>query len=139
MVDGEDAPYNTYRALSDVDVDTNFAFAHYEIGLATQRAAVRGRQDGFQVALNEYSAVLRIVAEYFEKAEEYDKMFVMLRRPREYRAEDMRMLEARTLWRTAEVYESVNMTEQAREQYRLAAEAWPDVERLIAAEEGSPG
>ena len=139
MAEGEDDPYNRYRALSDVDVDTNFAFAHYEVGLAAQRAAVRGRQEGFQVALNEYSAALRIIAEYFEKAEEYDRMFVMLGRPREYRAEDMRMLEARTLWRTAEVYESVNMMEQAREQRRLAAQAWPDVERLIAAEEGSPG
>ncbi len=136
MVEGEDDPYNRYRALSDVDVDTNFAFAHYEVGLAIQRAAVRGRQDGFQVALNEYSAALRIIAEYFEKAEEYDRMFLMLRRPREYRAEDMRRLQARALWRTAEVYESVNMAEQAREQRRLAAQAWPDVERLIAAEEG---
>ena len=139
MVEGEDAPYNTYRALSDVDVDTNFAFAHYEIGLAAQRAAVRGRQDGFQVALNEYGAVLRIIAEYFEKAAEYDRMFAMLGRPRENRAEDMRMLRARALWRTAEVYERVNMSEQAREQRRLAAQVWPDVERFIAAEEGSPG
>jgi len=139
IVAGENAPYNTYRALSDVDVDTNFAFAHYEVGLAAQRAAVRGPQDGFEVALNEYSAVLRIIAEYFEKAEEYDSMFVMLRRPHEYRAEDMRRLQARTLWRTAEVYERMNMTEQAREQRRLAAQAWPDVEGLIAADEGSPG
>jgi hypothetical protein len=139
IVDGEDAPYNKYRALSDVDVDTNFAFAHYQVGLAAQRAALRGRQDGFQAALNEYNAVLPIIAEYFEKAEEYDDMFLQLGRPREHRAEDMHMLRAMTLWRTAEVYLYLDMTEKAWEQRRLAIQAWPSVDRLIAAEEGSSG
>jgi len=136
MAAGEDAPYNKYRALSTVDVDTNFAFAHYEVGRAAQKDFDRGRQDGLQVALNEYADVLRIIAEYFDKAEEYDRMFLMLLRPREYRAEDMRKLEAKARWRMSEVYGRVGLAKEAREQKRLAARAWPQVDGLIAAEEG---
>ncbi len=118
-----------------MDVDTNFAFAHYEVGLAAQRAFDRGRKDGLEAALAEYGAALQIVAEYFEKAEEYDRMFVMLQRPREYRGEEMRMLEAKIRWRMAEVYERVGMTEEAREERGLALRTWPAVEEAIAGEE----
>jgi len=136
---GENAPYNRYRALADVDVDTNFAFAHYALGLAIQRAYAHDQSTGLQPALEDYNRALQVIADYWRIAAEYDNMFTLLRRPRANRTNDMKMLEAKVRWRMSEVYQQLGKTSEAEEQHRLAAQSWPDVERLIAAEEGSPG
>ncbi len=131
----ETAPYNRYRALSSVDVDTNLAFAHYELGKAAHAGLSEGQREAAQAAFNEYEAALRIVQEYFDKAEEYDRMFVQLGRPREYRGEDMRMLQAKLHWRMAEMYLMVGEAAWAQEQREMALALWPNVEQGINAEE----
>jgi len=139
MVEGEDDPYNRYRALSDVDVDTNFAYAYYELGLSAQRTAEQGQSDGLQAALEDDNEALRVIADYWRIAAPYDEMFIRLGRARADRRIPMKMLEAKVRWRMSEVYQQLGRTSEAEEQHRLAAQSWPDVERLIAAEEGSPG
>ena len=139
MVEGEDDPYNRYRALSDVDVDTNFAYAYYELGVSAQRTAEQGQSDGLQAALEDDNEALRVIADYWRIAAPYDEMFIRLGRARADRRIPMKMLEAKVRWRMSEVYQQLGRTSEAEEQHRLAAQAWPNVERLIAAEEGSPG
>ncbi len=127
LVAGENAPYNKYRALSEVDVDTNFAFAHYELGLAAERTHYMEKKDSLGVALKEYFAALKIIDEYFAKAKQMDDMFLMLGRPREYRAEDMRLLQAMIRWRIGEVYARVGDAKQAEENHQLALSLYPDL------------
>ncbi len=131
----ETAPHNRYRALSSIDVDTNFAFAHYELGRAAHAALSKGQREEAQAALNEYEAALRIVQEYFSKAEEYDRMFTQLGRPHEYRGEDMRMLQAKLHWRMAETYLMAGEAARAQEQRKMALDIWPNVEQAIEAED----
>ena len=139
MAEGENAPYNRYRALADVDVDTNFAYAHYELGLAAQNAYEHDQSGRAQSALEDYNKVLRVIADYWRIAAPYDEMFIRLGRARADRRIPMKMLEAKVRWRMSEVYQQLGRTSEAEEQRQLAAQSWPDVERLIAAEEGSPG
>lgn len=138
MVAGEDAPCNKYRALSEVDVDTNFAFAHYELGLAAERAHYQGRKNSLGIAFREYYAALKVIDDYFTRAKATDDMFLMLRRPREYRAEDMRMLQAMIRWRIAEVSARVGDTKQAEENRKLALALWPDLLKTINARQVEP-
>jgi tetratricopeptide (TPR) repeat protein len=133
MLEIEESPYNKYRALEDVDVDTSYAFAHYQLGRAAVSA---GSSEGLRVGLSEFEHALGIVREYFEKGEETDKMFLMLRRPREYRAEDMRMLEAKVRWRMAAVYDRLGDGERASEERERAQSVWPDVEKATTVEDG---
>lgn len=133
LVGMEGKPLNQYRALETVDVDTNFAFAHYALGLAAPRA---GTAPGAADATKHYQRVLAIVADYFARAKATDDMFKLLGRPREYRAEDMKMLEAKTRWRLAELLQQTSDAPGADEQRLQARAAWPDIEQLIAAEDG---
>jgi tetratricopeptide (TPR) repeat protein len=135
MVEVEKGPYNRYRALEDVDVDTSFAHAHYELGRAAARAWEEGRrEDGLEAALAEYNAALEIVVEYFRKAEEMDRMFAALKRPRKYRGEEMRHLGALLRWRRAGVYERLGQPDEAEQDRVRARELWPQVEEAAAAE-----
>jgi O-antigen ligase len=132
---GENAPYNKHRALSDIDVDTNFAFAHYELGRAAQKAHDRGEKGALGAALKHYDATLRITAEYFARAEKTDEMFKTIGRPREYRAEDMKMLEAKARWRNSLIYQRVGMTREAQQERTRAPEIWSGVEQAVAQED----
>lgn len=145
----EDAPYNRYRALSE-DVDTNFAYAHYEVGLDWQRAHERrvltlgsqkawplrgAAKDAIPRALEHYDSALRIVLEYNARAKKMDAMLAALGRPREYRGEDMQKLEAKTRYREAQIYRRVGMWAEERQEHKRALELWPQVEQLIAEED----
>ena len=132
----EDSPANRYRALAGVDIDTNYAFAHYELGRVALREYDRGRgPESLQTALSELNAALRIVRQYFAVAEATDRMFLMLRRPREYRAENMRKLEAKSRWRLAQVHESLGEEVRALEERSAAQVMWPQVAEVAEAED----
>jgi len=132
----EDSPANRYRALAGVDIDTNYAFAHYELGRVALREYDRRRSpESLQAALSELNAALRIVGQYFSVAEATDKMFLMLRRPREYRAENMRKLEAKSRWRLAQVHESLGEEVRALEERSAAQVMWPQVAEVAEAED----
>lgn len=135
LVAEEDAPYNRYRALSEIDVDTNFAFAHYELGLSWQRAHDRRVKDAIPVALKHYDSALRITLEYNARAKRTDAMFAALGRPREYRGEDMLSLEAKTRYRESQIYRRVGMWTEEKQERERALELRPGVEQLIADED----
>jgi len=134
LIAEEDAPYNRYRALSEIDVDTNFAFAHYELGFAWQRAHDRRVKDAIPIALKHYDSALRIALEYGARAKRTDAMFAALGRPREYRGEDMQTLEAKTRYRESQVYRRVGMWTEEKQERERALELRPGVEQLIADE-----
>jgi len=136
MIEIEDDPFNKYRALADVDVDTNFAFAHYALGRAAQKEYERGEPGALDTALKEYGLTLSIIADYFERAKKTDDMFLMLRRPREYRAEDMKKLEAKVRWRMGGIFQLVGDEENAQQQRTMAATLWSEVEEAVAEEAG---
>jgi putative inorganic carbon (HCO3(-)) transporter len=132
MLEIEDSPYNSYRALAGVDVDVEYAYAHYQLG----RAALRDSGSP-AAALPEFDQALRVVRAYFDKAEQTDRMFLTLGKPREYRAEDMHMLEAKVRWRMAEAYELAGETARVAEERRQAVSIWPEVRRAAAMEDGN--
>ncbi len=132
----EDSPYNRYRALASVDVDTEYAYAHYELGRLAVRDHERGeRSDGLEHALSEFGEALGVIQEYFEKAKETDDMFRMLRRPREHRGEYMTQLKAQVLWRRGGVYERLGEAERAQGERAEARAVWPGVVSAIEAED----
>ncbi len=136
MVEIEGSAYNRYRALA-VDVDTEYAYAHYELGRFAVREHKAGRRaDGLEVGLREFDEALRVIEDYFKRAELTDQMFQMLRRPREYRAPEMHKLEAKVRWRRAEVYEELGDVARAEAERGRARAGWPQVADGIAAEEG---
>ncbi len=126
---GENALYNRYAALSEIEVDTNFAYAHYELGREDQRTHDLG------AALKHFDLTLRVIADYFARAQRTDQMFAALRRPREDRGPEMHTLEAKTRWRDAMVYKRVGMTTQEEEERTRALEILPDVGKLVAEED----
>jgi iron complex transport system permease protein len=86
-----------------------------------------------QVGLGEFNEALRVIADYFERAEETDKMFLMLRRPREYRAPDMHKLEGKVRWRMAGVYEKLGDAAREGAERERARASWPQVvDELVA-------
>ncbi len=139
LAEMETAPHNRYRALADIDVDTNFAFAHYELGRAAQRAFLSGQEDSAEPAMAEYETALRIIGDYFGKAYQYDEMFQQLGRPREHRGESMRMLEAKVRWRMAELHAAMEDEAQAGAEREKATALWPHVDREIELEDASTG
>ena len=55
MLEVEQSPYNKYRALDDIDVDTEYAYAHYQVGRAAAKGQAAGsRPDALPVAVHEY-------------------------------------------------------------------------------------
>jgi O-antigen ligase/tetratricopeptide (TPR) repeat protein len=141
----EDSLYNRYRALEDIEVDTNFAYAHYALGVA---AVVRagGDPERLTEALEHYRSALRIIDEYFAKAERTDTMFLALRRPREYRPPDMRALQAKLYWRVGDVFAELDRETEAIGHRKKGVATWeaaggmatgglPDLAELLAQEE----
>ncbi len=135
----ETAPYGRYRALADMDVDTNFAFAHYELGWTAQRAFADGQVDAAERALEEYQAAFQIITEYYEKAEQYDTMFKAFGRPKQHRGEATRMLEAKVRWRMGELHAAAGREDQARGERERALALWPNAQREIELEDASIG
>ncbi len=135
----ETEPYGLYRALADIEVDTNFAFAHYELGWTAQRASADGQADAAQRALEEYQAALQIITEYYEKAEQYDTMFKAFGRPRQHRGEATRMLEAKVRLRMSELHAAAGREDQARAERERALALWPNVQQEIELEDASVG
>lgn len=132
----EDSPANAYRALADVDIDTNYGFVHYQLGrVAVQDYDENGDRASLETALSEFNAALRVVRDYFITAEPTDRMFRMLRRPREVRTEDMKKLEAQLRWRLAQVHERLGERERAVEERSAARVIWPQVAEAVAAED----
>lgn len=135
MIEVEQSPYNRYRALEDVDVDTNFAYAHYELGRAAMREG-KGQAGTNQLgeAMRHFEAAMGVIEAYFARAAETDRMFALLQRPRENRAEDMRKLEAKVRWRMADVLEQMGEENEARQERVRARALSSGVEAAVEAE-----
>ncbi|MCJ7821507.1 MAG: O-antigen ligase family protein, partial [Armatimonadetes bacterium] len=136
MAEIEGSAFNKYRALAN-DVDVEYAYAHYQLGRLAMGDHESGkREDGLSAALSEFNESLRVIQDYFARAEGMDKMFLAALKPREYRGDAMRELEAKVRWRMADAYEGLGDAAQAGAQ-RAAAEARaPQVANAIAAEDG---
>lgn len=137
MIEIEASPYNRYRALEEIDVDTEYAYAHYQLGRAAARefTARRGRA-ALEEGVRELEAALRVVAAYHERGKRLDEMFKNLGRPREERAESLTMLEARARWRLAPLYQALGRLDQAARERARAQELMPDVARACEFEDG---
>jgi O-antigen ligase/tetratricopeptide (TPR) repeat protein len=136
MVELEGSAFNRYRALEN-DVDVEYAYTHYQLGRLAARDHEAGkREDGLVAALLEFNEALRVIQDYFVRAEAQDRMFRDARSPREYRGDAMRELEAKVRWRMADACEGLGEGARA-EAERKAAKAWaPQVADAIAAEDG---
>ncbi len=126
---GEEAPYARYPALYDISVDTNFGFAHYELGRAAQKAHDLGP------ALKQFDSAIGVISAYFSRAEATDEMLASMGRPREVRPADMRMLEAKTRWRMGQIYQRVGMAKDAQWQRNRSLEIWSGAEQAVADED----
>jgi putative inorganic carbon (HCO3(-)) transporter len=136
MIEVKHSLYNQYRALS-IDVDTNYAFAHYQLG----RAAVKGYEEGknpegLKVGLGEFKQALAVIADYFQRGKGIDDMSRQVGRPREHRAEDLELLEAKVRWRMAAAHELLGEKGKAQAQRAAARERWPEVARAVEIEDG---
>lgn len=110
MLEVEQSSYNRYRALEpDIDVDTEYAYAHYHLGRAALAGYQSGeRPDALPVAAARYQEALRVVRSYFESgAFRTDDMFLQVGQPRPHRAPELQRLEALIRWRMADVYEQL--------------------------------
>lgn len=137
MAEIEQSPYARYRALGDIDVDTEYAFAHYELGRAAFQGYASGeRPDALPVAAHEFDETLRVVAAYQEKGRKTDQLFQQVGQPREDRASEMEVLAAKTRWRLGEAYRHMGHARAAQREREQALRLYPEVERAIAAEEG---
>jgi tetratricopeptide (TPR) repeat protein len=138
MVELEGSAFNTYRALAN-DVDVEYAYAHYQLGRFAVRDHEAGkRDDGLGAALSEFNESLRVIQDYFARAEEWDNMFRAVRSPREYRGDAMRGLEAKVRWRMADAYEGLGEAAQAEAERAAARARAPQVADVVAAEDGIP-
>ena len=136
MVELEGSAFNTYRALA-VDVDTEYAYTHYQLGRFAARDYEAGkREDGLAVALSEFNESRRVIEGYFATAEATDKMFLAARSPREYRGDAMRELEAKVRWRIADACEGLGEAARAKAERAAAKARAPQVAGAIAAEDG---
>jgi len=134
MEEIEGGAFSKYRALATVDVDTEYAYAHYELGRFALKEYESGKRgDRLEYALSQFGEALRVIEDYFVRAEPTDRMFLMLRRPREYRGEYMRELEAKTRWRMADAYEEMGDSARAEEEREGARARWEQVGDTIAA------
>ncbi|MFB3882493.1 MAG: O-antigen ligase family protein [Armatimonadota bacterium] len=130
LVAGEQALFHKYPALGDIEVDTNFAFAHYELGRAAQQARDYG------TALKHFDETVKIVADYFARAQRTDEMYRMLGRPREYRAPEMERLEAKTRWRESMIYRRTGDVKDEEWERNRALAIYPEVAQAVATEDG---
>ena len=136
MVEVEQSPYNQYRAIA-IDTDTEYAFAHYGLGRSALRRYQRGEYaNGLGEALEEFNRTLVVIAEYVVRGKDVDDMFRMLGKPRAHREEELKTLAARARWRMAAIYEGVGEGARAEEERAAALSVYPEVEAMIAAEDG---
>ncbi len=137
MVQIEDSPYNRYRALSDIDVDTEYAYAHYQLGRAALKDYTAGRRpDALPVAIHEFQAALAVIASYQQRGKQIDEMFRQVGQPREDRAGELAALEARARWRLGAAYQIAGDRESAVREREQALKLYPEVAQAALAEDG---
>jgi len=141
MLEVEQSPYNKYRALDDIDVDTEYAYAHYQVGRAAAKGQAAGsRPDALPVAVHEYQETLAVIDAYWQRAKATDEMFRQVGQPREDRAGEMKVLEGRTRWRLADALEKLGYRAEASRERELALQVYPEVASVTAVEDGGkPG
>jgi O-antigen ligase/tetratricopeptide (TPR) repeat protein len=136
MVAIEHSPYNQFRAL-DIDVDTDYAYAHYALGRAAAGAYRPGHAAQIlRTALFEFGETLRVIGDYQARGEKTDEMFAAVGRPREPRAEEMQKLEAMTHWRIAAVLDLLGDRAGADTHRNKALSVMPDAAEATKAEDG---
>jgi O-antigen ligase/tetratricopeptide (TPR) repeat protein len=136
MVAIEHSPYNQFRAL-DVDVDTEYAYAHYYLGRAAAQAHRPGQSpEALRTALAEFRETLRVIGDYQARGRKTDEMFAQVGRPREPRAQEMQKLEAMTHWRIAAVCDLLGDRATAQHSRAVALSLMPQVAEAIRAEDG---
>jgi len=128
MVEIEHSPSQQYRALESV-VDTEYAYAHYHLGrLAEKQARLKG-------AAHEFQETLRVIGDYQFRGRKTDEMFVAVGRPREPRAEELKVLEAMARWRMADVYQRLGNANTAEVHRQMALSLLPGVAEAVASED----
>ncbi len=128
MVEIEHSPSQRYRALENV-VDTEYAYAHYHLG------RLAARQGRLQEAEHEFQETLRVIGDYQFRGRKTDEMFVAVGRPREPRAEELKVLEAMARWRMADIYERLGNADTADIHREMALSLLPGVAEAVASEE----
>jgi tetratricopeptide (TPR) repeat protein len=135
QIEGTD--YNTNRALADIDVDTEYAYAHYQLGRAAMKDyAQHARRESLADAANEFKAAIGVVSAYQTTGKKMDEMFRMVGQPRENRDVEMRMVEARSRYRLADVYAKLGDAPSAAAERAKAITLLPDVAQAILTEDG---
>ncbi len=135
QIEGTD--YNTNRALADIDVDTEYAYAHYQLGRAAMKDyAQHARRESLADAANEFKAAIGVVSAYQITGRKMDEMFRLVGQPRENRDVEMRMVEARSRYRLADVYARLGDTTSAALERAKALSLLPDVAQAILTEDG---
>ena len=138
QVEGTD--YNKYRALADIDVDTEYAYAHYQLGRAAVKDYTKhARRESLMDAANEFKATIGVVSAYQTTGKKIDEMFRMVGQPRENRDAEMRVLEARSRYRLADIYAKLGDAPSAAAERAKALSFLPDVAQAILTEDaGKP-
>jgi O-antigen ligase/tetratricopeptide (TPR) repeat protein len=133
----ENSSYNKYRALGDIDVDTEYAYAHYQLGrVALQEYRASPKLDTLLTAIKEFRAALAIIAAYQSRGRQVDAMFQQVGQPREDRGSELQVLEARTRWRIAEALDYAGVHPGASLHRAAAVRLFPEVAQATAAEDG---
>jgi tetratricopeptide (TPR) repeat protein len=133
----ENSDYNKYRALGDIDVDTEYAYAHYQLGrAAAAEYAARADRKALGEAMREFSAALGVVAAYQSQGKQMDEMFRLVGQPRENRSGDLQMLEGRTRFRLAALYQKAGDSIAAAKEVDRALTFYPGVADAVRREDG---
>ncbi len=140
LLDLEDRPINQYPALSqDTNVETNYAFAHYEIGRRALRAYTRGhRWDDLEQAEKHLLASWKVIQDYRGGGAKTDRMFALAGRPMTVRGLELNTLAPKIHYRLWQVYVLMNRPEQAAAARAYAEEkfaAHPDAKQQVAQED----
>ena len=136
MTQVENSAFNKYRALSDIDVDTEYAYAHYQLGrAAAEMHRASGSRDALDQAIREFRAALDVVVAYQTRGKQMDEMFRMVGQPRENRSGELRMLESRARYRLAALYDKTSDTAAAARERAQAIDAYPDVAQAVLKED----
>jgi tetratricopeptide (TPR) repeat protein len=133
----EKSAYNKFRALEGMDVDTEYAYAHYQLGRAAMKDYAKDpRRVSLTEAESEFNAAIGVVSAYQTTGKRMDEMFRMIGQPRENRGAEMRMVEARSRYRLADVYTRLGDTASAAAQRANAVALLPDVAQAVLTEDG---
>jgi tetratricopeptide (TPR) repeat protein len=134
----ETSDYNKYRALADIDVDTEYAYAHYQLGRAAAgEYSTTGRRQAFDEAVREFSAALAVITAYQTGGgKRMDEMFKLVGQPRENRSGELQELEGRTRFRLSALYQRAGDQPAAAREADQALKLYPDVSRAVRTEDG---